>query len=140
MLPTPPTTIRSRIIENSRGVGESVDDHEAAPAGPNRPHAAVTHVRPVASRDGLTLVRLRAETDHPYQLRAHMSESGTPVAGDRAYRTRRDDIPRLALHLGEVTFSHPITGEKTRFASPAPAPFYELVGKAPPSGGGQQDI
>ncbi len=131
---TPPTTIRSRLIENARGVGESVDDHDAAPSGPNKPRAGVTHVRPVATRDGLTLVRLRAETDHPYQLRAHRSEAGTPIAGDRAYRTRRDDIPRLALHLAEVSFEHPVTGMKEKFTCPAPAPFYELVGKTPPQG------
>ena len=131
---TAPTTIRTRMIENARGVGQSIDDHEAMPTGPDKPRATVTHVRPVVSRDGLSLVRLRAETDHPFQLRAHMAEAGTPIAGDRAYRTRRQDIPRLALHLGEVTFSHPITGERTRQSSPAPAPFYELVGKTPPRG------
>lgn len=63
-----------------------------------------------------------------------MSEAGTPVAGDRAYRTRRKDIPRLALHLSEVAFEHPITQKKIRFTSIAPAPFYELVGKPAPDG------
>jgi len=129
-----PVTIRSRIIENRRGVAETVPDQDAAPTGPDKPLAAVTHVRTVASLDGLTLVRIRAETDHAYQLRAHMSEAGTPVAGDRAYRTRRKDIPRLALHLSEVAFEHPITQKKIRFASIAPAPFYELVGKTAPDG------
>jgi 23S rRNA-/tRNA-specific pseudouridylate synthase/2-polyprenyl-3-methyl-5-hydroxy-6-metoxy-1,4-benzoquinol methylase len=131
---TPPTTIRSRLIENARGVGQSVEDHEAAPAGPDKPRAAVTHVRPVATRDGLTLVRMRAETDHPYQLRAHMSEAGTPIAGDRAYRSRREDIPRVALHLAEVSFEHPLSGGKVKFSNPGPNPFYELVGKSPPRG------
>lgn len=131
---TQPSTIRSRLIENARGVAESVPDYDAAPTGPNKPRAAVTHVRTVASRDGLTLVRLRAETDHPYQLRAHMSECGTPIAGDRAYRSRRDDIPRLALHLAEVSFEHPVTNAKVHYTSPAPAPFYDLVGKPAPKG------
>jgi 23S rRNA-/tRNA-specific pseudouridylate synthase/2-polyprenyl-3-methyl-5-hydroxy-6-metoxy-1,4-benzoquinol methylase len=126
------TTIRTRLVENRRGVVESVPDTDAAPTGPHKPLAAVTHARVVASGDGLTLVRLRAETDHPFQLRAHMAEQGHPVAGDAAYGSTRREFSRLALHLGEVTFEHPSTGERVRLHTPPPAFFSTAVGKAPP--------
>lgn len=127
-------TIRSRLVENRRGVVESVPDDRADPAGPNRPRAAVTHMRKVDEGDGLSLVRLRAESDHPFQLRAHMAEQGHPIAGDRAYASKRRDIPRLALHLAEVTFDHPATGQKLRISSPTPASFFTSVGRKPPTG------
>lgn len=132
--PDAPTTatIRSRLVENRRGVVESVPDSEAAPTGQHRPFAAVTHMRKVTEGDGLTLVRLRAETDHAYQLRAHMAESGHPVGGDRAYGAKRTEFPRLALHLTEVSFEHPAGGKKTRLRAPAPSAFYSIMGKTPP--------
>ncbi|USN98413.1 MAG: methyltransferase domain-containing protein [Phycisphaeraceae bacterium] len=129
----PPTvTIRSRLAENRRGVAQSVADDEAIPTGPNRPLAAVTHMRSIGEGDGLTLVRLRAETDHNNQLRAHMAESGHPIGGDRAYGSKRREFPRLALHLAEVTFEHPGTNDKLRLRVPTPAAFYTVVGKTPP--------
>ena len=129
----PPTvTIRSRLVENRRGVAESVPDSEAAPAGQHRPRAAVTHLRKIGEGDGLTLVRLRAETDHPYQLRAHMAEAGHPIGGDRAYGARRTEFPRLALHLSEIAFEHPAQTDKVRLHAPAPSAFYTIVGKTPP--------
>ncbi len=130
---TAPTTIRSRLIENRRGVAQSVPDHEAEPSGSRRPLAAVTHMRPVASHDGLTLVRIRAETDHAYQIRAHMAEAGHPVGGDRAYGSKRTDIPRPALHLAEVAFDHPGTKTRVRYRVPTPPAFYTIVGKTPPN-------
>lgn len=129
---TDPVTIRSRLIENRRGVAQSVPDHEAEPSGSRRPLAAVTHMRAVAAHDGLTLARIRAETDHAYQIRAHMAESGHPVGGDRAYGAKRREFPRLALHLAEVAFDHPVTGERVRYRAPTPSAFYTTVGKAPP--------
>lgn len=130
----PPTiTIRSRLVENRRGVIESVRDEDALPTGPHKPLAAVTHLRPIASGDGLTLVRLRAETDHAFQLRAHMAEQGHPIAGDAAYASKRRELGRLALHLSEITFEHPTTGKKIHLRAPAPASFHAAAGKAAPA-------
>ena len=128
-----PTTIRSRLVENRRGVAQSIPDHDAEPSGPRRPLAAVTHMRPVTAHDGLTLVRIRAETDHAYQIRAHMAEAGHPVGGDRAYGSTRKDIPRPALHLAEVAFDHPGNNMRVRYRVPTPPAFYTIVGKTPPN-------
>ena len=124
----PAMTIRSRLGTNRRGVVESIADADAAPTGEDKPRAAVTHMRRLKTGNGFTLVRLRAETDHPGQLRAHMSESGYPIAGDRAYSAQRREIPRLALHLTEVSFEHPVTRAKIRLSSPSPAGFRKSLG------------
>lgn len=129
----PAITIRSRLGTNRRGVVESVADADAAPTGEDKPRAAVTHMQRIEAGNGFTLVRLRAETDHPGQLRAHMSEAGHPVAGDRAYNAQRREIPRLALHLTEVSFEHPVTREKLRLRSPSPAGFRKSLGAPGPA-------
>lgn len=121
-------TIRSRLVMNRRGVAESIADTDAAPTGDDKPRAAVTHLRPVRSGNGYTLVRLRAESDHPNQLRAHMAEIGHPIAGDTAYNAARRDVPRLALHLAEVAFEHPVTRERVRLRAPSPGGFRRTVG------------
>jgi SAM-dependent methyltransferase len=42
-----------------------------------------------------------------------------------------DPIERVALHASELGFTHPRTGQKARFTSPAPGPFYRVVGARP---------
>ncbi|MGE3107247.1 MAG: pseudouridine synthase [Phycisphaerales bacterium] len=103
---------------------------------------AVTHYRVIAARpagphmrdiDGTSLLNIRLETGRKHQIRAHMASLGHPLVGDFRYSAVTDALNRLALHATELGFSHPRTGLRQKFTSPAPAPFYRLVGAEPPA-------
>lgn len=103
---------------------------------------AVTHYKVIASRaagqhmrdiDGTTLVNIRLETGRKHQIRAHFASTAHPLVGDHRYGAKTDGLNRLALHAAELGFSHPRTGLRQRFASPAPASFYRMVGIEPPA-------
>ncbi|MEO8552405.1 MAG: RluA family pseudouridine synthase [Kofleriaceae bacterium] len=86
---------------------------------------AVTHVEPLESLAGATLVAARLETGRTHQIRIHLAGLGHPVAGDRAHggeasRTFLPRAPRLALHAAVLGFAHPITGERLRWERPIP--------------------
>jgi len=124
-------TLQSVLAPSPRGVAESLRPGAAAPADARR-RPAVTHVRTLRSGPGGALLLARCETDVPYQVRAHLAESGRPIIGDRAYSSARTEIARLCLHLSEVTFKHPRSGEPVRYRSPAPPEFDAIVeGRGP---------
>jgi 23S rRNA pseudouridine1911/1915/1917 synthase len=86
---------------------------------------AVTHVTPVESLPGATLVACRLETGRTHQIRIHLAGTGHPVAGDRTHggeteRAFRPRPPRLALHAMSLGFVHPATGERVRWEAPLP--------------------
>lgn len=98
---------------------------------------AVTHYRVIASNPGVlagtgaSLLQVRLETGRKNQIRAHMADLGHPIVGDRRYGAITDPIDRVALHASELGFTHPRTGQKVRFTSPAPGSFYRVVGARP---------
>lgn len=83
---------------------------------------AITHVKPLASRRGQTLLECRLETGRTNQIRIHLAELGHPILGDVKYGPLPTNQPptRLALHAIELEFKHPLTGEMLRFQSECP--------------------
>jgi 23S rRNA pseudouridine1911/1915/1917 synthase len=83
---------------------------------------AITHVTPIRSRRGLTLLECRLETGRTNQIRIHLAELGHPILGDVKYgavdpwATRE----RLALHAMTLTFRHPATRQSLQFDSEWP--------------------
>ncbi|MCW5775292.1 MAG: methyltransferase domain-containing protein [Phycisphaeraceae bacterium] len=142
-------TIQTQLRRDRDGLWHSIRTDEfsgprAAP-GPRRgpPRAAAsarTHYRLVRSANGLSLVRLRLETDRPHQARVHMAELGHPIVGDRLYGRPepggRRTIDRLGLHIAELSFTHPGTKQSVRFSSPPPPEFRRAVGD---EGAGEKD-
>ena len=59
-------------------------------------------------------------TGRSHQLRVHLSHQGLPICGDSLYGPADDPTPRLCLHACDLSFVHPLTGERLRFSSPAP--------------------
>jgi 23S rRNA pseudouridine1911/1915/1917 synthase len=122
-------TIASRLVRD-RGDGRrgsTLDPEEGKPA--------VTHVRPLESFSGYTLVECRLETGRTHQIRIHLSEAGHPLCGEKVYRAApfkkaaadKSGAPRLVLHAAELGFTHPQTGEEMRFQMPPPADFRSFV-------------
>jgi 23S rRNA pseudouridine1911/1915/1917 synthase len=115
-------TISSHLVRD-RGDGRrgSTDNPEVG-------KLAVTHVKPLETIGGYTLVQCRLETGRTHQIRIHLSELGNPVCGEKVYRPRRggkatvdnSGAPRLALHAAELGFVHPVTGKPLRFQAQLP--------------------
>ncbi len=83
----------------------------------------------VESGQHYTLVYVRPETSRMHQIRVHLAWYGFAIVGDRAYgSTRRALLPdRIFLHMSELYFPHPATGEEVRVASPLPPELYTLL-------------
>jgi 23S rRNA pseudouridine1911/1915/1917 synthase len=146
-------TITSRLVRD-RGDGRRGSTKE-----PDVGKEAITHVQPLETRAGYTLIQCRLETGRTHQIRIQLSELGHPVCGDKVYllsNTRRAGrppgrgeprsgkvsvdataAPRLALHAAELGFVHPATGKTLRFQAALPldlADFWRRLKKeaAPP--------
>jgi 23S rRNA pseudouridine1911/1915/1917 synthase len=122
------------VLVRDRGDGRrgSTED-EGEDAGKR----AITHVRPLESLNGFTLIECRLETGRTHQIRIHLSEKGSPVCGDKIYgkkkftKDKADDggAPRLALHACELTFVHPQTNQRMHFDSPLPKDLEAFVAR-----------
>ncbi len=91
-------------------------------------------------------IRLKLGTGRTHQIRVHLSHTGNPVLGDPVYGGRRirkgslskgeielatralSLIDRQALHAGELSFVHPLTGMPVRFEAPPPPDIQSVLG------------
>ncbi len=88
---------------------------------------AVTHYKPVKVHNNHTLVEFDLETGRTHQIRVHMSHLNHPLAGDDMYGGSLSLITRQALHCGEISFIHPISGEKIKIICPMPDDILSIV-------------
>lgn len=88
---------------------------------------AVTHYKPILSKNSHTLVEFDLETGRTHQIRVHMSHMGYPLAGDDMYGGSREFIARQALHCGELIFNHPVTQQKININCPLPNDILSLL-------------
>ncbi len=98
---------------------------------PSESRLAITHVKPITTLSGATLVECRLETGRQHQIRIHLSELGHPVVGEfvyiRDYRGPRIEAPRTMLHARTLGFAHPRTGKSVIFEREAPEDFRAMV-------------
>jgi 23S rRNA pseudouridine1911/1915/1917 synthase len=109
-LDPPNGTIRSNLIEKK--------DLRMASHPAGKP--AVTHYRTIESWGRYSLLEITLETGRKNQIRAHLSESGHPIVGDRLYGSCVNPLGRLALHAKLLGFEHPTTAQKMTFTAPIP--------------------
>ena len=108
--------IESYLAENAAHRAYSSKDQTKA-------KLAVTHIRVLQRFRQTTLIEARLESGRKHQIRAHLSERGHPIVGDRDYGSQINRLHRLALHAVHLTFKHPRTGKFLQFESPYPASF-----------------
>lgn len=65
---------------------------------------AITHIMPLCTKNGYTLVRLTPKTGRTHQLRVHLAHLGAPIVGDDLYGEVSPLIARHALHAAELRF------------------------------------
>jgi 23S rRNA pseudouridine1911/1915/1917 synthase len=87
-----------------------------------------------------TLLDIEIKTGRTHQIRVHLSERGYAVIGDAVYgsaprlQTIKDaalrnglkTLGRQALHARQLSFLHPLSGERMVFAVPLPADMEHL--------------
>ncbi len=96
---------------------------------------AVTHFRTLAYSDGFSYAKFWLETGRTHQIRVHAASIGHPILGDEVYgggesrflKLHRRLIIGQCLHAGELTLTHPTTGEVMTFTCPLPQYFTELL-------------
>lgn len=88
---------------------------------------SVTNVIPIKSFGGYTLLEVYLETGRTHQIRVHLAHTGHPLAGDSLYGGSTEHISRQALHCGEMSFSHPVSGREITVHSPLPRDIVRLV-------------
>ncbi|MDH1012066.1 RluA family pseudouridine synthase [Pseudomonas nicosulfuronedens] len=83
---------------------------------------ALTFWRVMERHGNWSRVELTPITGRSHQLRVHMLTIGHPLLGDRLYAEGEalDLRDRLCLHASMLALTHPQTGERLRFESPAP--------------------
>ncbi len=87
---------------------------------------ALTLYEGILHQNNRTLVRIILKTGRTHQIRVHFAYVGFPLCGDGMYGGSLESIDRHALHCGEVSFPHPVTGETITLTSPIPQDIQAL--------------
>ena len=87
---------------------------------------AVTEMRPVGVRRGLSALALSPQTGRTHQLRIHAALAGLPLLGDRRYAEGGARYPRLMLHAFEIALAHPTSGAPLSLSAPLRDEMQEL--------------
>ncbi len=103
--------------------------------GSHNAKEAITHYEVLRSWGPITYLKLQLETGRTHQIRVHMASLGHPLLGDAVYGGGRTQFEKRhaqylhgqCLHAGELSFTHPATGERMHFTCPLPADFAHLL-------------
>jgi len=85
-----------------------------------------TGFKVIKENKNLSLLEIELFTGRKNQIRAHLSEKGHPVVGDKAYGSG-DNARQLALHAASLTVSHPYSKKKMTFETEFPVYFKSLI-------------
>jgi len=119
----PEGTIESNLFEQRDLKMVSVDAH------PDAKHA-VTHYRTIGTKGAypiLSMLEVTLETGRKNQIRAHLSEAGHPVVGDKMYGAKTNPLGRLGLHAKLLGFDHPTSGAHLVFTAALPKSFRNIL-------------
>ncbi len=83
---------------------------------------ARTHYEVVKSFGSSSLLEVRLDTGRTHQIRVHLAAIDHPVIGDPIYghRATAASSPRLFLHAGRISFTHPTDGTAVTAEAPLP--------------------
>jgi 23S rRNA pseudouridine1911/1915/1917 synthase len=81
---------------------------------------AILDYQRIASRQGLSLVRIHLHTGRTHQIRVQFSSRGLPLVGDQKYGLGQEDC-NIALWSHCLQFRHPESDQLLRFTKEPPA-------------------
>lgn len=102
---------------------------------PGEGREAVTHFTVLGRFGQMTYIRCQLETGRTHQIRVHMASLGHPLLGDPVYggngtkfeARHRALIKGQCLFAGELSLTHPKSGERMTFHAPLPAEFETIL-------------
>lgn len=112
--------ITSYLLENKAFRVYSVKDSDKG-------KFSKTGYKVLKESDKFSLLEIYLFTGRKHQIRAHLSEKGHPVVGDKIYGGADKETKRLALHASSLTIIHPYTQKEMSFETEIPLYFKTLV-------------
>lgn len=112
--------ITSYLLENKAFRVYSVKD-------PDKGKFSKTGYKVLKESDKFSLLEIYLFTGRKHQIRAHLSEEGHPVVGDKIYGGANKETKRLALHASSLTIIHPYSQKEMSFETEIPSYFKTLV-------------
>ncbi len=103
-----------------------VNRQKMAVVSPPGGKAAITDYKILATDIGsqTALVLCHLHTGRTHQIRVHLHHKGTPILADPIYgKNSTLTVARLLLHAWQLTFNHPVSGQKLHFTAPPPQEF-----------------
>lgn len=87
---------------------------------------SITHYEVIEFYRGVSMVKIELETGRTHQIRVHFSALHHPLVGDTTYGAdpvlaKSLEMSRPWLHAAELSFAHPVTGQRMSFEAPYPA-------------------
>ena len=102
----------------------------------NAGREAHTSYRVLERLRGATLAEAILHTGRTHQIRVHFQFIGFPIVGDATYGNRQNEhftdlthytAPRQMLHAAQLSFVHPLTGNRLSFSAPRPEDFLDAL-------------
>ena len=82
---------------------------------------AILEYRVLSRSERYTLLEIHLLTGRHHQIRAQLSAMGVHIKGDLKYGAPRSNPDGgISLHSGEISFTHPVSGEKIEIVAPFP--------------------
>ena len=106
-------SIISYLKENPFLKMQSVPEHQHS-------KRSVTHFKCINANENFSLLEITLETGRKNQIRAHLSEKGFPIIGDKKYGSNINNMKRIGLHAHHLQFIHPATQKTITLNSPLP--------------------
>ena len=88
---------------------------------------AITNYEVKLESENYSLLAVNIETGRKNQIRAHLSEMGCPIAGDKKYGAKTNPIHRLGLHADKLVIILPYLNEEKTFMLPVPKAFLSCI-------------
>ena len=87
---------------------------------------AITKYKVLKESKSYSLLDIVITTGRKNQIRAQLSNIGSPIIGDKKYNAKTNPLRILGLHANKLVIRHPITNEVMTFESKVPSEFMRM--------------
>jgi 23S rRNA pseudouridine1911/1915/1917 synthase len=111
---------RSRTGRIEAPIGRDRGDATRVSLDSESAREATTHFEVLELWPEHALLRVTLETGRMHQIRVHLAAVDLPVVGDPTYGVPEPKLGRQFLHASELSFPHPVSGERIDTRSDLP--------------------